>query len=116
MTSAVASELYQLMWKTVAEVPQGRVATYGQIARLAGYPQHSRFVSKAMAAAPGAMQLPWHRILNAQGKSSLVGELQQQQCERLALEGIEFIAGKADLKQNLWNPVLDGMLQEWMEQ
>lgn len=112
--SAVASELYELMWKTVAEVPRGRVATYGQIARLAGYPHHSRFVSKAMAAAPVSMQLPWHRILNAQGKSSLNGELQELQRERLAQEGVDFIASKVDLKQNLWNPVLDGMLQEWI--
>lgn len=116
MMSAVASDLYTLICKTVAEVPRGGVATYGQIARLAGYPHHSRFVSKAMAAAPESMQLPWHRILNAQGRSSLVGELQEQQRDRLAEEGIAFIAGKVDLKQNLWNPVLDGMLQEWIEQ
>lgn len=114
--SAVASELYKLMWKTVAEVPHGRVATYGQIARLAGYPHHSRFVSKAMAAAPKSLKLPWHRILNGQGKTSLSGELEALQRERLAEEGIDFIAGKVDLKQNLWNPVLDGMLQEWIEQ
>lgn len=107
------SDLYQALCETVKQVPAGRVASYGQIARLAGYPHHSRFVSKAMMASDE--DLPWHRIVNAQGKSSLKYPLQQQQFDRLAEEGVESVAGKIDMQRYGWNPVLDGMLQDWIE-
>lgn len=109
----MTSDLYRAIWKTVAEVPKGRVATYGQIARLSGFPRHSRFVSKAMVAAPDELALPWYRIINGQGKSSLKGEWLDKQWDLLAGEGVESVCGKIDLTLYQWDPVFDGMMQEW---
>ena len=57
-------------YETIACVPYGKVATYGQIATLAGYPGRARQVGFALAGMPGEWDLPWHRIINAQGKVS----------------------------------------------
>ena len=56
------------VYRLVARIPRGRVATYGQIAALLGYPRSARAVGRAMKHAPA--HLPWHRVVNAQGSIS----------------------------------------------
>lgn len=111
----VSSELYQAVWQVVSDIPCGRVATYGQVARLAGYPRRARMVSKAMAAAPDSLALPWHRVINAKGQSSLPGELRDIQLGRLSEEGVAVCENRIDLQQYQWDPVFDGMLAEWTD-
>jgi len=104
-------ELYDAIVKVVNEVPEGRVVTYGQVARLAGYPRHARFVSKAMRAAD---KLPnWHRVLNGKGQSSMSSPMSDQQFDLLAQEGVESVLGKVDLTYYQWDPVFDGMMEDW---
>ncbi len=81
----------------VKRVPEGKVATYGQIARLAG--TSARQVGYAMAAMPAATEVPWHRIINSQGRISLrAGEGHALQRILLEAEGVEFsIDAKIDL-------------------
>jgi len=55
----------------VARIPRGRVATYGQVARLAGLPGHARLVGYALSALPEGSTLPWHRVVNAKGRISM---------------------------------------------
>jgi methylated-DNA-protein-cysteine methyltransferase-like protein len=92
----------------IRRIPRGRVATYGDIARLAGLPRHPRLVGYALHAAPPGARLPWHRVINAQGRISLGrgvlgGDLTQR--FRLEAEGVFFGAnGRIPLARFRWNP------------
>ena len=63
--------LYQQIYQTVQQIPYGKVATYGQIARLAGFPGYARQVGYALHATPAGIEIPWHRVINAKGEISL---------------------------------------------
>jgi len=92
---------------TVDSVPPGRVASYGQIALEAGLPGRARLVGALLRGLPAGSPLAWHRIVNAQGKSSLdprssAGRTQRR---RLRSEGVEFDSkGRIDLKRHGWRP------------
>jgi len=99
----------------VADIPCGRVATYGQVARLAGLPGRARLVGRALAdAPPEAAGIPWHRVINAQGRISLTATSPagREQRRRLKNEGIVFLKGRVDLRRYGWHagndsPLLD---------
>ena len=61
------SQLYAWM----AQIPRGRVVTYGQLAKLIGLPNGARWVGRQMGRLPKGSTLPWHRVINAQGRSSI---------------------------------------------
>ena len=99
----MANSLYERIYEVVSRIPEGRVATYGQIAHLVGIPKGARQVGYAMAALgrgvprPG---VPWHRVVNAKGESSIGGE----QVNRLEAEGVVFdAAGRIDLNLYGWS-------------
>jgi methylated-DNA-protein-cysteine methyltransferase-like protein len=95
------------IYAVVRRIPRGRVATYGQIAALAGYPGHARQVGYALSALPSATALPWHRVINARGEISLrhtsgAGLTQRMLLER---EGVRFDGrGRVQLKRVGWRP------------
>lgn len=80
------------IWQVVALIPAGKVATYGDVARLAGLPGAARRVGAALRALPPDTRIPWHRVINARGRLSLpeASEAQYTQRERLEAEGIVF--------------------------
>mgnify|MGYP001629671483 FL=1 len=81
------------IWNIVAQIPAGRIATYGQLARLAGMPGYARRVGRAMAAAPAG--IPCHRVVNASGRTAPGWTAQR---ELLEAEGVRFRRnGCADL-------------------
>jgi methylated-DNA-protein-cysteine methyltransferase-like protein len=92
-------------WQIIAMIPEGRVATYGQIARLAGYPSHARLVGNTLKNLPKDTKLPWHRVINAQGKSSFpeASKAYRLQLELLEQEGVELLGSKASIKQFGWD-------------
>jgi methylated-DNA-protein-cysteine methyltransferase related protein len=102
---------FQTIYAIVGRIPRGRVATYGQVARLAGLPGHARLVGFAMASLPDGTRVPWHRVVNAEGKCSLrrdgVGHFVQR--ERLKRERVRFQNGRIRLERFLWRPA--GALQ-----
>lgn len=102
------SETRQLIYAVVAQVPQGRVATYGQIAELAGMPRRARLVGHALRSLAAGNRLPWHRIVNARGQISPRGEddtAALAQRKRLEREGIRFDAnGRLSLALYRWQP------------
>ena len=59
------------IFAVVRKIPKGRVTTYGTVARLAGFPNQPRLVGYALSALPPGTAVPWHRVINAQGKLSL---------------------------------------------
>ena len=98
---------YQQIYAVVRRIPKGRVATYGQVADLAGIPGHARQVGYALHALPEGTVVPWHRVVNAKGEistRSLPGaELIQQQL--LAREGVVLNArGRVALARARWVP------------
>ena len=100
----------------IAHIPPGRVATYGQIASLAGYPRHARHVGQALAHVAPGLHLPWHRVVNAQGRISSRGgrangpqhhrgqPVEHRQQRLLEAEGVVFRAGRIDLERFRWRP------------
>lgn len=92
------------VYRMVARIPKGKVATYGQIARLIGYPRHSRHIGRALAQLTGAHQIPWQRVINAKGKISSRGMDGCDDFQRILLEeeGIIFINDTVSLKIFQW--------------
>jgi len=95
----------QRIWHIVAAIPQGKVATYGDIARLAGSPRAARQVGGVLRRLPQGTQLPWHRVINRHGAISLQGDDLLRQRDALAAEGIEISDdGRIALEQYRWRP------------
>lgn len=82
---------YARIYAVVRRIPRGRVATYGQVARLAGLPGHARQVGYAMHALTDA-RVPWQRVVNARGEVSPRAQRGAEKKQRLALtrEGVSF--------------------------
>lgn len=102
--STPQAERLQRIWQVVAAIPVGRVATYGQVAELAGLPGGARQVGRALAGLPAGTRLPWQRVVRASGASALPGAAGKQQLARLRGEGVTLVAGKVDLKRSRWQP------------
>lgn len=92
------------IYAVVRRIPWGRVATYGQVARLAGLRGHARLVGYALAALDVDTDVPWHRVVNARGAISLPadGYSALMQRARLVAEGIAFRAGRIPLDRWQW--------------
>ena len=95
-----------MILSVVSQIPYAKVATYGQIAKLAGLPKHARLVGRVLSQLDTETDLPWHRVLNAQGKISLnkldeYGHNIQQQ--KLGAEGILSAGNWGSLKQFQWD-------------
>ena len=91
--------------EVVRGIPHGKVATYGQVAALAGARGHARQVGYALHGLPEGADVPWHRVINARGEISLRSSpgAEQDQRSLLEAEGVEFgAAGRIDLAQFRW--------------
>lgn len=106
-----ASLSHRRLLAVIKLVPEGSVATYGQIAKLAGLEGHARQVVWVLHSSSRKYKLPWHRIINSQGRIGLPNEYAQLRQRNLLLkEGIEFdLYGKIDLKKFGWKPRLSAL-------
>ena len=98
---------YLQIYDIIARIPRRRVATYGQIADLAGIPGQPRRIGYALSALSGKSSVPWHRVVNAKGMVSLRsdGEPDLLQRRLLRQEGIVFDqSGRIDLVRFQWRP------------
>lgn len=87
---------WERFYEVVRRIPRGRVATYGQVAEMAGLAGHARQVGYALFALPDGSPVPWHRVVNARGEISLRGGVPGSalpQRFRLEEEGVEFDGG-----------------------
>jgi methylated-DNA-protein-cysteine methyltransferase-like protein len=98
------SDNYRKIWETVKKIPAGKVASYGQIAKKAGLGSNAKMVGYAMHSLPENSDVPWHRVINAQGKISLRKTQNYYQIQKMLLEkeGIEFINERIDLNKFGW--------------
>jgi methylated-DNA-protein-cysteine methyltransferase-like protein len=96
---------YEKIWRAVRRIPAGRVATYGQIAELAGLDGQARQVGYALHHLPAASDVPWHRVINARGEVSARTSGDSHELQRILLEaeGIPFDARhRIDLAAFRW--------------
>ena len=103
------SDRYRRIYAVVCQIPLGRVATYGQVAAIAGLPGHARQVGYALHGLPAESEVPWHRVINARGEVSPRSEGGWENFQRHLLEGegIRFdAAGRVDLSCFRWEPPL----------
>lgn len=98
------------VYALVRKIPRGRVATYGQLAQLLGFPRHARHVGNALANLPEGITTPWHRVINADGQISMRltnWRSGSDELQRILLEAedVQFSSeGKIDLKRFGWIP------------
>jgi methylated-DNA-protein-cysteine methyltransferase-like protein len=92
------------IWQIVAAIPPGSVATYGQVAQLAGLPRRARLVGRTLSQLPAGSRLPWHRVVNAGLRISRRGDdrSEDEQRRRLEREGVGF-SGPRILRHYLWD-------------
>jgi methylated-DNA-protein-cysteine methyltransferase-like protein len=101
------SDPYRRIYAVVRRVPRGRVATYGQVAALAGMPRHARQVGYALNRLPADSAVPWHRVVNAAGQISLRANClghEDLQAHLLRRERVRLEEGKISLPRFQWRP------------
>ena len=93
-----------VVYRLVRRVPPGHVVTYGQLAALAGFPRRARAVGRAMRDCPS--DVPWHRVVNAQGAISRRPRVSGMLTQRIRLEqeGIRLRGGRVLLRLHRWEP------------
>jgi methylated-DNA-protein-cysteine methyltransferase-like protein len=99
--SGVRARIYAV----VKRIPRGRVATYGQVATLAGLDGHARQAGYALHDLPPRSNVPWHRVINAKGEISprSAGDSHELQKMLLEAEGVVFsLDGRVELKTYRW--------------
>ncbi|MBL4910171.1 MAG: MGMT family protein [Alteromonadaceae bacterium] len=107
---------YRQIWQTVQTIPVGKVASYGQIADLAGLPGRARLVGKALGYVPKSgwqgQKVPWYRVINSQGKISLPFGSKgfEQQKQLLQNEQVVVTGCRIKLKNFQWQPSIDELL------
>ncbi|RMG34909.1 MAG: MGMT family protein [Gammaproteobacteria bacterium] len=102
----MSSGLYRRFYRIIAQIPLGRVVTYGQVAELAGAPRAARQVGYALAATPAGLDIPWHRVVNARGEISRRADPDDMLRQRLLLEaeGVWFDEnGRISLERYGWS-------------
>jgi len=90
----------EAVYLALAQIPKGKVITYGNLAKLAGMPNGARLAGRLMCGLPEGSKLPWHRVVNSQGKLSMPVDSDgyREQKRRLIKEGVEFVNEKIKLK------------------
>jgi len=106
------SEKVKRIWKTVQVIPKGKVASYGQVADLAGLPGRARLVGKSLGLAPKEMKLPWYRVLRSSGQLAFERGSPDAQRQKglLQEENVVVLNNRVKLKQFGWQPDLADML------
>ena len=110
------SDSYERIYTVVSKIPRGKIATYGQVAELAGLSGHARQVGYALHATPDQTAIPWQRVVNAKGEISPRADpmMAGVQKSMLDAEGIIFDAnGRIDLPRCRWQPRLHSFLPEF---
>ena len=90
--------MFREIQRVIAKIPKGKVATYGAVAKAAGFPGAARQVAWALRNTDG--KLPWHRVLGAGGKILLPREAGGEQRLRLQAEGVTFRGGKVLMERH----------------
>ena len=98
--------------ETICDIPRGNVASYGQIAEIAGVPRGARQVGYALRHLPAGHKVPWHRVVQASGRIAFEPDSApfREQVNRLLVEDVAVIGGRIDMRKYRWQPNLDELL------
>ena len=99
--------VFERIYKVVCEIPKGKVATYGQVASLAGNPRWARVVGYALHNNPAPIAIPCHRVVNREGKVAKAFAFGggNEQRRLLESEGVTFLSdGSVDMQKHLYKP------------
>lgn len=99
-------DLAERIWQVVMAIPAGKVASYGDVANMAGLPGYARYVGTTLSKLPDNSSLPWYRVINSQGKISFPAgsDTYERQIKRLENEGVVVKEGKISMKIYRWKP------------
>ena len=107
-SKTVSATPAESIYAVIRRIPMGRVATYGQVAALAGLPGRARLVGRSLRETPDGLEIPWQRVINARGEVSPRGGLGMEeglQRHLLEEEGVVFNPhGRIDLDRYGWDP------------
>ena len=100
------------IWSTIRDIPSGAVASYGQIAEIAGVRRGARQVGYALRHLPRGHDVPWFRVITASGKIAFEhgSDAFNEQAKRLMMEDVAILKGRVDMKKYRWQPDLDELL------
>lgn len=111
MKASTAKRIERILL-TIRDIPEGSVASYGQVAEIAGVPRGARQVAYALRHVPDGESVPWHRVLLSSGKLAFEvgsGPFRKQK-SRLAGENVPLLNGRVDMQKYRWQPDLDELL------
>jgi methylated-DNA-protein-cysteine methyltransferase-like protein len=100
------------IWQTICDIPPGKVASYGQIAEIAGIPRGARQVGHALRQLPAGHEVPWFRVVASSGSIAFEkgSKPYREQRRRLMMDGISVTGGRVDMRRYRWQPDLDELL------
>jgi methylated-DNA-protein-cysteine methyltransferase related protein len=109
---AATEKRYERIQATICDIPEGSVASYGQIAEIAGIARGARQVGYALRHLPTGHNVPWHRVIQASGKIAfkMGSDAFNLQSKRLMMEDVAILNGRVDMKKYRWQPDLDELL------
>ncbi|WP_144822338.1 MGMT family protein [Marinobacter piscensis] len=94
----------QKIWQVVAAIPPGKVASYGQVAEMAGLGRQARYIGRALGKLPRGHEIPWYRVIRSNGQIAFPqgSDTYHEQVSRLQAEGVEVVNGRVAMKQFRW--------------
>ncbi|WP_372983219.1 MGMT family protein [Marinobacter sediminum] len=96
----------QKIWQVVLSIPQGRVASYGQVASMAGLGRQARYIGRALGKLPAGHSVPWYRVIRSNGQIAFPEgtETFATQKKLLEQEGVEVKNGRIPMRHYQWQP------------
>ena len=96
----------QKIWQVVAAIPAGRVASYGQVADMAGLGRQARYIGRALGKLPRGHAIPWYRVIRSNGQIAfpIGSEAFEIQAQTLREEGVIVVDGRVSMRQFGWRP------------
>lgn len=109
---AATAKRNERIWATICDIPEGSVASYGQVAEIAGIPRGARQVGYALRHLPDGSGVPWYRVLRSSGRIAFAegSDAFDEQRKRLRKEDVIIRGGRVDMRKYRWRPDLDELL------
>ncbi|AVO54202.1 MGMT family protein [Ectopseudomonas mendocina] len=104
---ASAEARREALYLVLAQIPEGKVVSYGELAEMAGLGRAARWVGRTLSQLPDGSRLPWHRVIAAGGRLSLAAGTVSgaEQRARLRAEGVSILNERVDMRRHGWRPL-----------